>query len=61
MGDLIFITSVLSARVGELKLSHSPHGRESGFRNPGKFCFWNPESSVGIQDPWLGIRIQDFL
>ena len=31
----------------------SPHVRESGFRNPGIFCLWNPESwalEPGIQD-----------
>ena len=30
----------------------SPHVRESGFRNPGIFCLWNPESwalESGIQ------------
>ena len=33
----------------------SPHVRESGFRNPGIFCLWNPESGIllkiGIQNP----------
>ena len=28
-------------------LNVSLHVRESGFRNPGNFCFWNPESSIG--------------
>ena len=28
-------------------LNVSLHVRESGFRNLGNFCFWNPESSIG--------------
>ena len=28
----------------EVGTSASPHVRESGFRNPGIFCLWNPES-----------------
>ena len=34
------------------KTHTSPHVRESGFRNPGTFCSWNPESwalESGIQ------------
>ena len=33
-------------------VNKSPHVRESGFRNPGIFCLWNPESwalESGIQ------------
>ena len=36
----------------------SPHVRESGFPNPGKFCLWNPESwglESGIQLKESGI------
>ena len=37
---------------GEPNKAKSPHVRESGFRNPGIFCSWNPESwalESGIQ------------
>lgn len=47
-----YISSLSSSgRVKTLPLASCKGIR---FRNPGKFCFWNPESSVGIQDPWLG-------
>ena len=32
----------------------SPHGRESGFPNPGKFCLWNLES--GLWNPEYSSR-----
>ena len=38
----------------------SPHVRESGFRNPGIFCLWNPESwalESGIQHSESGIQL----
>ena len=39
----------------------SPHVRESGFRNPGVFCLWNPESwalESGIQHKESGILLK---
>ena len=40
--------------------TYSPHERESGSRNPGNFCSWNPESRVlksGIQLKESGIPL----
>ena len=42
------------------KTVFSPHVREFGFQNPGKFCLWNPESwtlESGIQLKESGIPI----
>ena len=45
--------SMCRAVLTDYSHSHvSPHVRESGFRNPGIFCLWNPESwalESGIQ------------
>ena len=38
---------------------YSPHVRESGFRNPEKFCLWNPESLFGQSGFSLTIGIQN--
>ena len=43
------------------ELGVSPHVRESGFRNPGIFCSWNPESwalESGIQHQESGILLK---
>ena len=45
----------------------SPHVKESGFRNPGNFCIWNPESwkfsllesgilGLGIRNTGVGMQ-----
>ena len=50
-----------------IPVEKSPHVKESGFRNPGNFCIWNPESwkfllvesgilGLGIRNTGLGIR-----
>ena len=42
----------LRISVSTLFMNESPHVKESGFRNPGNFCNWNPESwalESGIQ------------
>ena len=44
-----------------LTASILPHVRESGFRNPGSFCLWNPESwalESGIQHKESGILLK---
>ena len=39
------VCAVLDLNLGQLwEMYVSPHVRESGFRNPGIFCLWNPES-----------------
>ena len=32
--------------LNDVIVENSPHVRECGFRNPGKFYLWNPESWV---------------
>ena len=49
------------ARLQRETSRKSPHVRESGFRNPGIFCFWNPESwalESGIQHCESGILLK---
>ena len=60
---LFFALSVLSF-FNEFSSFHyhaySPHVRDSGFRNPGNVCLWNPESWVlesGIQLKVSGIPL----
>ena len=42
-------------------IPQSPHVKESGFRNPGNFCIWNPESwkFLLVESGILGLGIRN--
>ena len=59
-------TDQLNPSRRNTNITISPHVKESGFRNPGNFCFWNPESwkfllvesgilCLGIRNTGVGI------
>ena len=51
----------MNSQYFQKSIDTSPHVKESGFRNPGNFCIWNPESwkFLPVESGILGLGIRN--